>query len=103
MRTFLEEYEEKLFTQEAFTCYHPDGDLYKVVPEIKFTSSDVLHSMLWPSLFFVISGLLLLMDDWMKKKVTKYQCYSCTADKETELQDVNVHVTTQTKTQRNHY
>ena len=55
MESFIGEYQQKLDRHELFTCYHASDNPHKLVPKIKFTSDDVLHSMLWPSLLFAFA------------------------------------------------
>ena len=64
MDSYIKDYEQKLKNQELFKCYYID-DHNLLIPCIKYSTSDVVHSMLWPSVFFVlcvICGLMLLYD-----------------------------------------
>ena len=57
MKSFIGEYRKKLDNQQVFTCYRSSVHLGEVVPKIKYTSSDTLHAMLWPTLLLVGSIL----------------------------------------------
>ncbi len=52
--SFILKYEKKLDDDAEFPCYHSPRDTSKLVESIKFTSTDVIHSMLWPSIAFIL-------------------------------------------------
>lgn len=70
VRQFIELYRSRLADQTTFDCYYNTADSDDVIAVKVYSKSDVIHSMLWPSLVIVVCCVVFLRLETRRRHLT---------------------------------
>lgn len=70
VREFAEPWDEKRKSNETFQCFYDTVKKKDVITEKKNTKSDVVHSMLWPSIVIIVCGSIFLRLEMRRRGLT---------------------------------
>lgn len=67
---FVAVYRSRLYDQSPFECYYNTADSDDVIAVKVYSRSDVIHSMLWPSLVIVVCCVIFLRIETRRRHLT---------------------------------